>query len=134
MEETIIGLCYHRTAIDTHTTNRCSSPYWVAREEVVVLRSAKEAYNTQLHNHLVDKFLCLLFCKSAILQVTLNIYIKECTNTAKRHSCTILILYSSKIAKVCPLYSLASICSRTCYIKSISSTHALKLLKSLYLL
>ena len=134
MEETIVGLCNHRTSVNTHTTDRSSSPNRVAREEVVVFWSTEETNDAQLHDHLVDKFLCLFLSNHAVLQVTLEVDVEECTNTSQRHGSTVLVLYSTKIAEVCPLNSLACVLSRTSHVKSVGSTHTLKLLESLDLL
>ena len=134
MEETVVGLCNHRTTINTHTSNRSGSPDRVAREQIVVLRCTEEAYDAQLHNHLVDKLLSLLLCECAVLKVALNVDIQECADTTERHGSTVLVLNRTEIAEVGPLHCLTSVCRRLGNVETVCSTHAFKLLQSLDLL
>ena len=129
MEQTVVSLCYHATAIDTHTTDACGSPDGVAREKVVILGSTQEAYDTELHNHLVDHLLCLLLGDNTVLEVALDVDIQESRDTTDRHSCTVLVLNGTEVTEVGPLDSLTSVGSGLGYVETVRSTHLLELLQ-----
>ena len=134
MEEAIVCLRNHRASVDAHTADRSSSPDRVAREEVVIFRCAEEAYDAELHHHLVDEFLCLALCERAVLEVALDEDVEERTYTTERHGSSVLVLNGTEITEVSPLYSLLGVACGLCNVKAVRSTHSLKLLQSLYLL
>ena len=134
MEEAEVVLCNLRASVLSKSTYFQSSPYRVTREELVVRFNTSKAYHTELHNHVVNKFLCFFFCKNALLKITFNVNVKECRNTTYRHSSTVLCLNSSKVTKVQPLESFLSSCSWLRNIIAVKSSHSLHTLQSLNLL
>ena len=119
------------SAVDAHTTDRFSNPLRVAGEQCVVFRSSCELDHTQLHDEVVDVFLSLFFSQSAVVQITLNVDVQECGGTAEAHCCTVLILDSTQICKVCPLDCFLCIGSRNRNIIAVLLCHVLQSLQSL---
>ena len=134
VEETVVGLGDHVTAVYAHATDGGSGPDGVSAEEVVVFGCAQEPHDTQFHNHLVDHLLCLLFGDEALLQVALDVDVEEGTHTSQRHGCTVLVLHGTQVAEVGPLDGFAGIGGRTGDIEAVGGTHAFKLLQGLNLL
>ena len=83
---------------------------------------------------MVNQLLSLCLSQNAIGNITLNIDIQESGYTANTHGSTVLSLDSTQIAKVQPLYSLASILCRSGNIKAVGSCHFLQTVESTNLL
>ena len=130
VEETVVVLCNHWTAVNTKTCNFECSPYRVAREELVVRLNSCKLNHTALHNKVVNKFLSLWFCKCTVLKVTLNVDVEECWYTTNAHCSAVLSLDSSKITEVEPLNCLCSVLSRLWNIKAVRKCHFLHIVKS----
>ena len=129
MEQTVVGLCNHATAVNAHTAYAGSCPDGVAGEQVVVLGSTQEAHDTEFHHHLVDHLLSLLLGDDTVLEVALDVDVKECRDTADRHGSTVLVLNGTQITEVGPLDSLASVGGGLCNVETVRSTHLLELLQ-----
>lgn len=56
------------SAVDAHTADRLSNPLRVAGEQCVVFRSSCELDHTQLHDEVVDVFLCLFLGQSTVVR------------------------------------------------------------------
>ena len=67
MEETIVVLCNHVTAVHADTANFQSSPYRVTGEQLVVRRNTSELNHTELHGHMVDQLLSFFLGQGAFL-------------------------------------------------------------------
>ena len=78
---------------------------------------------------MVDELLSLSLSQGAVVEVTLDIDIEECRNSTDGHCSAVLGLDSSQIAEVCPLNSLACVCSRLGDIAAVGSSHNLHLLE-----
>ena len=117
------------TAIHSDTTNFQSSPYRVTGEQLVVRRNTSELNHSELEYEVVDELLSLSLSQSAVIDVTLDIDIEECRDTSDGHCSAVLGLDSSQIAEVCPLNSLACVCSRLGDIAAVGSSHNLHLLE-----
>ena len=124
MKETEVVLCYHMTSVDSHTCHFQSRPYRVAGEQLIVRRNTCKFYHTEFHNHMVNKLLSLFLCKSAVLQVSFNINIKESRNTSNTHCSAVLSLDRCKISEVQPLESFSCILSRLGDVKAIGLSHS----------
>ena len=131
MQETVIILSYHMTAVTTKSTNFKSSPYRVTREEVVVRLDTSELNHTKLHYKVIDQLLSLRLSKSTLLEISLDVDIKECRYTTNGHSSTVLRLDSSQVTEVQPLNSFLSVASWLRDVIAVSCSHRLHLLQSL---
>ena len=131
VEETEVVLCYHVTTVNADTTNFECSPNRVTWEEFVVWRNSCELNHSELHCHVVDKFLSFLFCDCACFEVTLDVDVEECWYTAYWHSCTVLCLDSCEVTEVEPLNSFLSVLSRLWNIVAVDLSHLLHALESL---
>ncbi len=60
--------------------------HMVTGEDLVVVLGAQEANDAQLQDELVDDFLCILFSDEASGQVTLEVAVEECGQTATLQS------------------------------------------------
>ena len=128
VQETEVVLGNHGTAVLTLTADGQCSPYRVAGEQLVVGRNTSELNHSELEYEVVDELLSLSLSQSAVVDVTLDIDIEECRDTADGHCSAVLGLDSSQIAEVCPLNSLACVCSRLGDIAA-AGTHNLHLLE-----
>ena len=131
MQETIVGLGYHRTAIYADTANFQGSPYRVTGEQLVVGRDSCELHHTEFHYQMVDQLLCLSLGKGTVLKVTLNVNIKEGRDTANAHCSTVLGFNCGQISEVQPLNSLFCGLSRLGNIVAVRLSHNLHILQSL---
>ena len=125
MQETVIRLCNHMTAIHTDTTNLKGSPGRVTGEELVVGRDTCELNHAEFHRHMVDDLLCLGFCQHAVFQVALKVDIKEGGDTSHGHRCTVLCLNRCKVAEIQPLASFLCVLCRLGDIVTINLSHLL---------
>src|SRR5574344_1043241 len=125
MKETEVILSYHGTTVLTDTAYLKCSPDRVTTEQLIVRRNTGKLHHTEFHHQMVYEFLSILFSKRTLLEVTLNIDIKECRYTTYRHGSTILCLDSCEIAKIKPLDSFAGIRGGIGNIKAITSRHRL---------
>ena len=134
VEDTEAGLGHHGATVHTHTTDRFSYPNRVTREESVVLRSAEEAHDAELHHELVDEFLSFYFRELTSLDVAFDEDVQEGRHTTDRHSSTVLVLDGSEVSEIYVLYSFASVFSRTREVETISFTELDEFLQSVDLL
>ena len=92
------------------------------------------ANHTELDDELVDQLLSELFGQRAVVEVILEVDVEEARYIPERHSSTILILDSSEVSEVNPLYSFSSRVGGTTNIEAIASGHLHDLLQSTDLL
>ena len=131
VQETVVVLGNHRTAVYADTANFQGSPYRVAGKQLVVRGNTGELHHTELHNQVVDQFLCLALGQSAGFQISLNVDIQESGHTTNAHRSTVLGLDGSQVAEVQPLHSLFCILCGLRNIKAILLGHDFHLAQSL---
>ena len=131
MQVTEAVLGNQSSAVDAHTADRLSNPLRVAGEQCVVFRSSCELDHTQLHDEVVDVFLCLFLGQSTVVQVTLNVDVQECGSTAQAHCCAVLVLNRTQVCEVSPLDCFLSGGSRNRDVIAILLCHVLQSLQSL---
>ena len=68
MQETIVGLGYHGTAVHADTCHFQGCPYRVAGEQLVVGRDSCEFNHTEFHYQMVDQLLSLFLSQGTVLQ------------------------------------------------------------------
>ena len=129
MQETIVRLCHHRTAIHAKSCHFQRRPYRIAGEQLIVGRDAGKFYHPAFHDEMVDQLLCLCLCDRSVLQISLNINIEERRYTADAHRCPVLCLDRSEISKVQPLHCLMCIFRRLGNIIAVNRSHFLHLSK-----
>ncbi|CCZ35846.1 uncharacterized protein BN747_01032 [Firmicutes bacterium CAG:646] len=134
MQITERHLCYHRTSVDTHTSDRLRYPGRISGEQRIVFRCSCKFYQTQLHNEVIDKLLNLFLCKGSVLQVTLCINIQESRSTSQRHRCSVLLLDCCQISKIQPLNRFLYVRCRFGNIKSVNLSQLFQFFQSLDLL
>ena len=106
-----------------HSSDRLSNPSWITTKNLIISSRSQMSYQSKLHHKMINHFLSIRFSNFPCLKIFFNINIKEWRNISKRHRSTILLLYTSKIRKICPLNSLLSCFCRSCNIKTISLSH-----------
>ena len=74
---------------------------------------------------MVDELLSLLLCQDTLLQVSLDINVKECGNTSDTHCSSVLCLDRCKVSEVQPLNSLFCVCRRLGDIITVRLCHLL---------
>ena len=67
MQETEVILSYHAAAIHTDTSHLQCSPHRIAGEQFIVGRNTGKFHHAELHNNMIDEFLCFLLCQNTIL-------------------------------------------------------------------
>ena len=72
----------HVAAVHTKTSYFESCPNWVAREELVVRWDTSELHHAELHNDMVDKFLCFSLGQCTFLEVAVDVNIEESRYTS----------------------------------------------------
>src|SRR5262249_31224737 len=114
------------STIVSHSSNRFGDPSWIAREEVVVLRSTKKANDAKLDDEVVDDLLRLLFCENSGFEIALEVNVEEGGNPTDRHRGSVLLLHCREIGKVKPLYCLLSSARRDRDVIAIGRGHLLQ--------
>ncbi len=100
------------TTVLAYSAHLQRGPHWVSGEELVVGWYACELHHAELHHQVVDKFLGILLCQRALVEIALYVYVEESRHTAYRHGCAILRLHGTEVAEVKPLHRLARVCRR----------------------
>ena len=134
VQETVVTLRNHGSAILAHTTDLKGSPNRVTGEELVVGRDTCELDHTKLHNEVVDELLCLLLGKCTFLKITLDIDIKECRYTTNGHRSTVLGLDRCEVTEVEPLNGFLRVLCRYGNVITVALCHLLHLLEGTHLI
>ena len=103
MQETVIGLGYHRATVYAGSGHIQSCPYRVTGEQLIVGRNTGKFYHTKLHGKVVYQLLYFLLCDDSLLQISLKVNVKEGGYTSYRHCGSVLGLDGCQISKVQPL-------------------------------
>ena len=127
MQEAVCILGNKRSAILANTANGFGDPHRVSAKELVVFGGAQVTDHTQLHNELVDQFLCAFLSQKTVLNISFEVNIKERANAAERHCCTVLLFVCGKVCKIDPLNSLVCIGSRAGNITAVKCCHLFEL-------
>jgi hypothetical protein len=122
VQETIVGLGYHGTAIYADTANLQGSPYRVTGEQLVVGRDSCELHHTEFHYQMVDQLLSLFLGQDSFFDISFDVDIKESRYTANAHCSTVLSFDSCKVSEVQPLNSFLYVLSWSANIKSVNLT------------
>ena len=125
---------YHVLALAGNACKCHCYPNRIAGKKVVVFRCSKVTNKTKLDNKVINKLLCVCFCKNALFKISLDINIHKFCNSADWVCGTILLLDSTKIAEVQPLNSLFCVCSRLWNIVAVAKCKSLKLIHKVKLL
>ena len=133
MQNSEAALCNKSSAVLTHTAYGFGNPHRVAAEKLIVFGCTQMARQAQLHNKIVENFLCRGLVKCTFFDISFNIYIKKGRNSAKRHSGAVLLLNSGKVSKIGPLNRLFGICGGFAYIVTVHSRHFFYKTEILYL-
>ena len=123
MQETIVCLCHHRSAVYARSCHVQCCPYRIPGEQLVVRWDSGKLDHTQFHGKVIDQFLYFFFCDDALIQISLEINIKEGRDTSYRHGCTILGLDGCQITKVKPLDRLFCILCRSGNVIAVNGCH-----------
>ena len=118
---------HQRTTVQPHPADHFRRPDWVAGEQRIKFRCTQEAYHTDLHDEVIDQFLCLLLIEYASFKVALNVDIEERCRAAQRHRAAILRFHCRQISEVEPLHRFLRILRRARDIKAIFRRHFLNL-------
>ena len=127
VKHTEAGLGDQCATVLAHTAHDLGDPHGVAAEKLVVLGSTEVTSDTKLHDKVIHQLLSPLLGEDAPLHITLNVDIKEGTDTAKGHGGAILLLDCAQIGKIRPLDRLAGIGGRTADIKAVHGGHFLQI-------
>lgn len=68
---------HQRTTVQPHPADHFRRPDWVAGEQRIKFRRTQEAHHTDLHDEVIDQFLCLLLIEYASFKVALNVDIQN---------------------------------------------------------
>ena len=134
MQEAVVILRYHASAVHADTRDFERRPHGIAGKQLVVGTDSCELHHTEFHDHMVDQLLRLLLRQNTALQITLNINIKECGNTSDGHRRAVLGLDRGKIAEIQPLNRFFRVCRRLRNIKPVRRCHGLHILQRLDLI
>ena len=129
VQETVVTLRNHGSAILAHTADLEGSPNRVTGEELVVGRDTCELHHTKLHNEVIDELLCFLLGEGAFLEVTLDVDIEEGGHTTNGHRCTVLGLDRCEVTEVEPLNSFLRVLRRSGNVITVALCHLLHLLE-----
>ena len=105
-------LGHHVASVDSDTSDGFRNPCGVPGEQLVVFRRPGKFYKTQLHNKVVYKFLNLFLRITSFRKVALSVDIQKGGGASQGHGGAVLLLDSSQVAQVGPLYGLLHIGSR----------------------
>ena len=133
MQETIVALCYHGTAVHAKTCYFQGCPYRVAGEQLVVGLDSCEFNHTEFHYQMVNKLLSLFLSQGSVSKVSADVDIQESGDTTNAHSCAVLGLDGCQIAEVQPLNCLFGILCRLGNIEAVSRCHFFHCLQGSYL-
>ena len=134
MKETVVCLCNHMSSIQACAAHFQSNPGRISGKQLIVFRNTGKFYQTEFHGHMVDQLLCLRLGNGTILNVTLNINVKESRDTSNTHCGTVLRLNSCQITEVQPLNCLFGVSCRFGDIISVNLCHLFHSIKSFQLL
>ena len=124
----------HAPAVDAHAADGFGDPGGVAGEEGIVLGSAGELDQPQLHDEVVHKLLNLLLGEGAGGQVPLGVDVQEGGGAAQAHGRAVLLLDGGQVAEVEPLDGLLHVGGGPGDVKAVDLPQLLELLEGLDLL
>ena len=134
MQEAVVVLGHHVTAVLAKASNLERSPDRVAGEEGLIGRNTSELDDTQLEHQVVDELLGFGLGDLAGGKVTLDVDVQEGGNAAHGHGGAVLGLDGSQVAKVQPLDGFLGVGGRLGDVVTVSSGHLLHALEGTDLL
>ena len=109
VQEAVAVLGDHAAAVHADAAHFQGGPHGVAGEQLVVAGDAGKLDHAELHDHVVDELLCLTFGQDALVQIALDINVKEGGDAAHAHGGAVLGLDGGQIAEVQPLAGLLGV-------------------------
>ena len=109
VQEAVAVLGDHAAAVHADAAHLQRRPHGVAGEQLVVAGDAGKLDHAELHDHVVDELLCLTFGQDALVQIALDINVKEGGDAAHAHGGAVLGLDGGQIAEVQPLAGLLGV-------------------------
>ena len=125
VEEAVAGPGYEAAPIQAHAADGFCHPGRVAAKELVVLRGAQVANQTELDDQLVDEFLGLILVQQATVDVVLDVDVEEGRVAAHAHRRPVIFLYRCQVGEVQVLDRLTGILCRAGNIVAVAGGHGL---------
>ena len=114
-------------AVDAHAADGLGHPGRVAAEQLVILRGAQVAHQTQLDDELIDEFLRAGLIQQPCIQVALDVNVQEGRGAAERGRRAVVLLDAGQIGHVQKLHGLVRVLCRFGQVDAIARRHGLDL-------
>ena len=133
VQEAIVVLGDHGTAVQTSAADFQRRPDGVAGEQLLIGGDAGELDHTELHDDVVNQLLRLGLGDDAVFEVTLDINVEEGGDTADRHCSAVLGLDGGQIAEVQPLERFVRVAGGLGDVVAVGRGHDLHVLQGVHL-